>query len=200
MGVVNFLDDKFLKEADFLSTELQMAILGIIGTLLGTVLGWLLNSLSQKGKVKVYIKKWEEIFEKQDEMGGFVKAGYKEAKYYHYNVSLDIYNSSRETKIMRDIHVVFRNRKKRLFSSVPKDDATRRATASIVYFDDISVVNIPAKSVLAIDLHGGLNSSDDEWSHLLNSNKVALVYTNDKNTMKTVEVCERYFGADNSDL
>ena len=37
-----------------MSTEIGTALIGVIGTLAGTVLGWLLTSLSQSGK-KIYI-------------------------------------------------------------------------------------------------------------------------------------------------
>ena len=98
-----------------MSTELQIAVLGIVGTLAGTVLGWVLNSLSQKGKLKVFVKKWEEVYQKPDKLGSFEKCNSNEAEYYNYNLSLDIYNSSRETRIMRNIQVVFMDRKSSLF-------------------------------------------------------------------------------------
>lgn len=34
-----------------MSIKMQIALIGILGTLGGTILGWLLNSLSQKGKL-----------------------------------------------------------------------------------------------------------------------------------------------------
>lgn len=62
-----------------MSTELQIAVLGIVGTLAGTVLGWVLNSLSQKGKLKVFVKKWEEVYQKPDKLGGFEKCNSNES-------------------------------------------------------------------------------------------------------------------------
>ena len=38
------------------------AIVGIIGTLLGTILGWLLSVIQNQGRMKIYIKSWEETF------------------------------------------------------------------------------------------------------------------------------------------
>ncbi len=72
-----------------MGAELQIAILGIAGTLSGTILGWLLNSLTQKGKIRIFVKKWEETYRKPDEMGGFEECERENAEYYHYNLSLD---------------------------------------------------------------------------------------------------------------
>lgn len=174
-----------------MSTELQIAVLGIVGTLAGTVLGWVLNSLSQKGKLKVFVKKWEEVYQKPDKLGGFEKCNSNEAEYYNYNLSLDIYNSSRETRIMRNIQVVFMDRKSLLFSSVPMDDATKRFSHPLVHYDEISVVNIPAKSVVAVEMHAGLNKSCEEWGYFSKANRVTLVYIDEKNKKKTVEICKK---------
>ncbi len=171
-----------------MSTELQIAVLGIVGTLAGTVLGWVLNSLSQKGKLKVFVKKWEEVYQKPDKHGSFEKCNSNEAKYYHYNLSLDIYNSSRETRIMRNIQVVFMDRKSLLFSSVPMDDATKRYSHPLVHYDAISVVNISAKTVVAIDMHAGFNNSDEEWERLSKANRIVLIYKDEKNKKKAVVI------------
>lgn len=87
------------------------AFFGIIGTLLGTILGWLLNQLSSKGKLKIFPAKWE------DELY-YLYAGCKrtaeaveQIQYYSYQCELDIYNSSSEPRIMRDVHVIFTNKK-----------------------------------------------------------------------------------------
>mgnify|MGYP003484863366 CR=1 FL=1 len=36
-----------------MGVEMQIAILGVLGTLGGTVLGWVLNNLSQRGKLNI---------------------------------------------------------------------------------------------------------------------------------------------------
>lgn len=172
-----------------MSTEIQIAILGIIGTLLGTVLGWFLNSLSQKGKIRVFVKKWKATYQKADKMGGFVDCTREEAGYYHYNLSLDAYNSSRETRIMRDIRVVFWDKKNPLFSNIPKDDTTKRTSNTLIRYDEISIINIPAKTAVAINLHGGLYSSDKEWPDFLKACRVKLGYKNEKNKKKMIDVC-----------
>ena len=38
------------------------AMVGVIGTILGTVLGWFLNSISNRGKIKLFVSSWENEF------------------------------------------------------------------------------------------------------------------------------------------
>ena len=57
-----------------MSDDFLMALLGIIGTLLGTILGWILNNISQSGKLKIYLLEWKDRFQKQDSLGGFVES------------------------------------------------------------------------------------------------------------------------------
>jgi hypothetical protein len=174
-----------------MSTELQMEILGIVGTLLGTILGWLLNGLSQKGKLSVFIKKWNESLQKLDGYGGFDECrNYDEAEYYHYSLSVDIYNSSRDTRILRDIKLIFKDGIKDCFVSIPKDEATRKNAFPAVYYDDISILNLPAKSAINIELHGGLNHKNDNWKYLSQTKNVLLEYVDEKNRKKRIEICK----------
>ena len=84
------------------------AIIGVVGTLLGTILGWLLSVLSNKGKVSVYLSSWTETFRHKDKEGFMINsASESQAEYFEYECSLDIYNSSSDTKILRDIKIVF---------------------------------------------------------------------------------------------
>lgn len=41
-------------------SENASAIIGVGGTVLGTIVGWLLNSLSQFGNLHFYDKSWED--------------------------------------------------------------------------------------------------------------------------------------------
>ena len=92
---------------------LWAAVIGVAGTLLGTALGWFLNVFANKGKLKFYVTSWENEFEK-NEMGEMVPAtSTDDVECFAYKCFLDIYNSSNETKIMRDIRVVFSDGRKR---------------------------------------------------------------------------------------
>jgi len=65
----------------------------------------------------------------------------------------------------------FNSQESLLFSSVPMDDATKRSSHSLVHYDEISVVNIPAKSVVAVEMHEGLNKNCEEWGYLSKANR-----------------------------
>ena len=171
-----------------MSTDVQIAIIGIIGTLGGTILGWVLNNFSQKGKLNIYLKKWTDEF-KHNEVGCMVKSSSMEqAESYGYNLSLDLYNSSRETKILRDVNIVYLYNKEELFRNVPKDDYTKRVSHPIVSYDDISVINIPAKSAINLNLHGGVwrdkKAETDNLSFLQYANRIVLEYRNERNKIK----------------
>ena len=46
-----------------MNESIFIAVIGIVGTLAGTVLGWLLNNISRHGELKGFVVKWDEKFE-----------------------------------------------------------------------------------------------------------------------------------------
>ena len=87
------------------------AIIGVIGTVIGTILGWLLNSISQRGRISAYVSQWDNNFKHNKLLGKEPTVLTEKIVSYNYSVAIDFYNSSGETKIMRDIKIVFRNNK-----------------------------------------------------------------------------------------
>lgn len=174
-----------------MSVEMQIAILGVLGTLGGTVLGWVLNNLSKRGKLNIFVSSWKDKFEFNNNMGCMEASTSKEqTEYYGYNLSLDLYNSCGEPKIMRDIKVLFVEDKKTLFESIPKDDTTKRISHPMVFYDDVSVVNIPAKMVVKLNLHNGFwkdkKKTDDAFELLWKVNTIYLQYTDENNKKRKV--------------
>lgn len=174
-----------------MSVEIQIAILGVLGTLGGTVLGWVLNNLSKRGKLNIFLSSWKDSFEFNNEMGEMISSTSKEqTEYYAYNFSLDLYNSCGEPKIMRNIKILFNEDKKTLFESIPKDDATKRISHPMVFYDDVSAVNIPAKMVVKLNLHNGFwkdnKKVDDTFGLLWKVNTIYLQYTDENNKKKKV--------------
>lgn len=177
-------------------TELQIALLGILGTLGGTVLGWFLNTLSQKGKLNIYVSSWCDKFQYNDE-SGFKRPSLSigQTESYVYHLSLDLYNNSGTTKIMRNIEIVFAADKTELSRSVPKDDATRRYSGPANFYDAVEPINIPPKTVLKIDLHEGYWK--DSLNFIWKVDRVFLRYTDGKNKTRTLpikkEIYKDYF-------
>ena len=172
---------------------MKAAIVGVIGTLLGTVLGWLLNSLSRRGKLRIY-PKWTDLFLHNDDIGGMVQStNWNEAIVYSYYLSFDLYNSSGEPMIMRKIEVAFFNKKCELFRDVPQDDSTGRSDGVLRFYDDVSPITVPSKTVYTLKLHGGFRNSDIRFKKLYDIRKISLTYRNEHNKEKKIPIIREDF-------
>ncbi len=171
-----------------MDTEIQIALLGILGTLGGTILGWILNSISQKGKLHVYISSWKESFTYNKDGSMILSSSIEQTQCYNYKLSIDLYNSSGETRIMRDASIIFANNKNILFKSTPKDDDTIQVKYRRAFFDDISPINIPAKSVINLNLHDGVWKKDDSLDFIWKTNCVYFTYKDERNRVKRIQI------------
>lgn len=180
--------------------NVMLALIGVGGTLLGTILGWLLNSFSKHGKLSVFVTSWEEKLQ-------YNNAGYmnnsnskEQATYYWYELRLDLYNSSSEMKIMRDIKIEFLKGKKVSVTQIPYDDATKLFNQHFYTYSDIEAINIPPKSVMQCKLCNGYHEKGlaDVW----NSDKAVLSYVDEKNKKRSVFITsldyDQYFANKNN--
>lgn len=176
-----------------MSVEIQIAILGVLGTLGGTILGWFLNNLSKRGKLNIFVTLWKDTFEYKSDIGSMeISTSKEQTEYFKYYVSLDLYNSCGEPKIMRNIKIVFADNKKTMFESVPQDDRAKRVSYPIVFYEDVSAVNIPAKMVVKLNLHNGFwkdeKKEDDTIELLWKVNTIYLQYLDENNKKRKVEL------------
>jgi hypothetical protein len=169
--------------------EIAVAAIGVIGTLLGTVLGWVLNSISQMGKLSFYVSRWEHEV-KSNVRGVMMRCSTKEsAEYYHYELEFDVYNSSNETRIMRDVRLSFRSNKATLFEDRPYDGSTESMDGRYSHYEVVSPINIPPNNVLAVSLFGGFWKADDaRFSNIWDVDRVILAYKDEKGRDRTVNV------------
>lgn len=94
-----------------MNSEITTALIGVGATLAGTVLGWVLNNLSNRGKLNIFVSSWEDSFKYNNSIGEMVPCSKKEdVQSYSYKVSFDLYNSSGNTKIMRKSNRVQRRK------------------------------------------------------------------------------------------
>lgn len=105
---------------------------------------------------------------------------------YFYKVSFDLYNSSGSTKIMRNIQIVFSDGKNDVKKQTPMNDATKKHSPPMVFYDKVEPINVPPKAVLKLNLHDGIWNQDGKLDFIWNSKKVYLVYTNEKNKVRRI--------------
>lgn len=100
-----------------MNSDITIALIGVGATIAGTVLGWVLNNLSNRGKLNFYVSSWEDKFQYNNDIGEMVLCSKREeVQSYTYNVSFDLYNSSGNTKIMRSIQIALATEKEILRS------------------------------------------------------------------------------------
>ena len=168
-------------------------IIGVIGTLLGTVLGWLLSNLSRRGKLNIY-PTWQDGFSYNDNYGGMANSKSKEeVKRYRYYFTLDLYNSSGEPQIMRKIEVAFFHDKEELFRATPKDDSTGHSRGPLLCYDEVLPITIPARTVYTVKLHGGFGYPDNRFSQIWRTNKIMLTYRDRKDKERKVLINKNDF-------
>lgn len=181
-----------------MNSEITTALIGVGATLAGTVLGWVLNNLSNRGKLNIFVSSWEDSFKYNNSIGEMVPCSKKEdVQSYSYKVSFDLYNSSGNTKIMRNVQIVFSDGKTDIEKQTPKDDSTRRYVQPMNYYDNVEPINIPPKAVIKPNLHDGAWDKDGKLDFIWKSKNVYLVYSDEKNKVRRklikTEDYENYF-------
>lgn len=172
-----------------MNSEIQIAIIGVIGTLSGTVLGWVLNSISQNGKLNFYVTSWKEDFTYTGLWGDSPpSSSIEESESFHYVLKLDIYNSSSIPVILREIKVVFQDKNNIVWETIPYDESTKRWASSFYSYEEISPVNVPAKTVKTLGLTGHANVRDSALNEIWNTTGVYLSYIDQKNRSKEIQI------------
>lgn len=115
--------------------------------------------------------------------------GRDDAESYFYKLKLDIYNSSNETRILRNIRIGFMKDNKNLFEDRPHNDSVRSSSSRAVYFEEVASINVPAKSVASLSLCGGFWNQDNRFERIWDVGEINLLYSDDKNRESRVEIC-----------
>lgn len=161
---------------------LWSSLIGILGVILGTLLGWFLNNLSRFGEIDLYVTSWLESF-KYYKNGLLVPAtSYEESRQYSYHLSIDLSNNSGKHKILRDIKIEFYNGDKLILSNEPYNSDECISTKPLYLYKHLGIINIHANTALQINLHGVSSEIDT----LKNTTCVFLKYKNEKN--KTIRI------------
>lgn len=127
-------------------------IIGVGGTLLGVILGFLLNRLLTIGTVKIFINDFNKTVFKKSKSGQEVKSkDLKDLCKIHFYYDIDLYNRSSEFKIIRNLKMVAE------FNSSVKefeleDISTKEYHNNLITVNTLSCLTIPPKSVKKLRL------------------------------------------------
>lgn len=181
--------------------NLMIGLLTAGSTLIGTVLGWLLNQFSKCGKLKIYCTSWADWFENQDSYGGLADSySFNDSTYYHYELELNLHNRGGEPQIMRDIRIVFTNGENDICISTPLDDSTKHKHSQLHYssYSKLLPTNIPSKYVISLKLHDSINGAEKVQA-LAQTKRIYLRFKNRKGKTENVLIHEedysQYFEA-----
>ncbi len=154
-------------------------ILALLGTLGGVVLGWLLNNISRCGRLKIYGQEtWKNKLLTAEET---ITNDLKQIVKYHCSVTLDLYNSSADAKIMRDIQFVFYDEKKEIMRATPiNGEFMPREKEEI-----LNIINVPPKTIIKKQLDAWFL---DDWSFIPKTKRIYIEYKNDKNILRKLFV------------
>lgn len=176
-----------------MSESILTALIGIVGTVLGTVLGWVLSTFSRWGRLELYTSVWHESFEFNNVGEMTPSATFDETEAYFYQLSLNIYNSSCNNKIIRNLRIEFLNGSKVVLADNPKNsDSGHSDFGGVVFHSDFEILNVPPKSVVPLHLHGGVWRSGFEGFKELNfADCVRIAYKGEKDTDLYVQIGDR---------
>jgi hypothetical protein len=172
------------------TSDMTVAIIGVVGTLLGTILGWGLSTISGYGSLKNYLVEIKEELTHHNVYGAQVCDRIEQVEDYSLTIIMDMYNSSASVKIMRNIRIIFLNNKIKLFEMIPKDLSTERYACYGFISDDIMPINIPPKSINQLNLACYLSKRDHNFYDIIKCNKIQLSYINESNHKRCLKVIQ----------
>ena len=180
------------------------ALWGIFGTVLGTILGWLLSEISNRGRLHCYVKSWQADMDAPDFYGGYKTCRIGEIpQFFHYSLSLELYNSSRLPRMIRNGKVVFCKDDVCLKEFIPKDRARETKIQHSRIHEDLTAFCVPASGVLTLDLLGTIMGDSEGFPFLEEANEVYFQYNDEKNKIRKWKIAnvsyDSYFDNDIGD-
>lgn len=164
-------------------------IIGVVGSLAGGIIGWWLNNLSRGGSISIFPQNgvYSEFLNEE----GFPAVSLDLAKTFNYKISLDIYNSSSDTKIMRCVEVVFFNDKKEMYTTTPYDKANKKIIDKKLplppVHNKVELINVPAKHAVTVHLYGWVGKENLKQVHKSTSVYLRFKDEKDKCQLRLIE-------------
>ncbi len=165
---------------------------GIIGAVLGSTSTLVITNIFKKcGKLKLYLMNFEGEYVYYDKTFGgttYQKTDKSKIDLYNLKFSIDIYNSSEEPKIMRDIKLCIFQKKKLLYKESIKDEDTRKISQIGSYANNLNICNIKGKESISLNL--SIKIPKQIAINLKNEVIFKYCYRNEKNKVKYFQIFE----------
>ena len=177
------------------------AFWGILGTVVGTLMGWLLSELSNHGRLRCFVKSWHAHLDIVDEHGEYVTCyEFMRPEYFNYDITIEVYNSSRLPKIIRDGKIAFYKNEKLLLESIPRDKSRETKYVTSSTYGELLAFCVPATDVVTLDLLGNIMSDKNGFPELEKANEVYFEYKDEKSRTRKWKIADvsykSYFDCD----
>ena len=137
--------------------------IGIIGTLLGVFLGWLLSYFTNnKGKIKIFMD--NAVFSKS------------EHRQFAYIIQLSIYNNSLKQRSIRETEIHFIENQQTVYKEIPRQKEDN--------------ANLKPFEYKTINICGIIEG--DNYNRVSRANKVMLYYQNEKKRRHCVKIENKF--------
>ncbi|ULB35159.1 hypothetical protein [Proteiniphilum propionicum] len=154
--------------------------ISVLASLLGVLLGFFLNNLSRRGRIKIFQNDISIYFLESDEYGGYIPKKEITDKTVSVSVkmNLDLYNtSSYSRKIARDIKMKFKGEHGTSFSNL----------------NNLNNINLLPNELMNLSISFGVNVNLDE----IKNSPWEFVYYNEKNKLVKVKINKEQLFAEN---
>lgn len=163
------------------------AIIGVIGTLAGVILGSVLNRIERRGKIKIFQNSLNIKLNERDPSTGGANATKEvtdNTDYLLIKLNFDFYNTSAlSPKIAREIKVLIKA-KTGIIKDKLKNEKTRQYTKYFSHADDLLNLNLAPKEIKNFTL---TYSSRDKFQEILDSDWY-IEYRDDSNRIRRIKI------------
>lgn len=159
------------------SPDYTPQIIGLCGTIIGTLLGWILRYITDNsGKTNIIIEEYMNAISSANE--------------YAYKSCLFLCNFSMKPKFIRNIKVIFYCDKEKIVESVPKIDIKPIEYRDIR--DNKHIKTIKLHSYEPQILFIGAIIDKEDFQKLKKANKIILLYENTKGKIKKHSITDAF--------
>lgn len=154
--------------------------ISVLASLLGVLLGFFLNNLSRRGRIKIFQNNISIYYFEREPSGGFShqKEMTDKTESVEILLNLDLYNtSSYSRKIARDIKMKFKGEHGTSFSNL----------------HNLNNINLLPNELMNLSISFGVNVNFDEFKNSL----WELVYYNENNKLVKVKINKEQLFAEN---